>query len=238
MTAREAESTYPRQEYAARLAARRASFAAEDRTHRLVGNIRVVVFLGGVAMVIALFVRGGFSAWWLVPLVVVLAGLGAALQRVEARRLKLSRAVALYVRGLARLDGQWAGQGATGARALDEPHLYAKDLDILGDSSLFALLCAARTRTGEDTLASWLLHAAPPDTIRARQRAVHEVYAPRLDFREDLALAGEHARQSANATGWSHGAKGRRSSNRRPSASWPGSSRPLERSRPPRRLPT
>jgi hypothetical protein len=191
-------SVYPRPEYGARLSARRASFAAVERQHRLVGNVRMIVFLAGAAMAVAALVRGGFSPWWLVVPVIVLVALGRALEHVEARRLKVSRAIEFYERGLARLDGQWATHGATGARFLDDHHLYAKDLDIFGDRSLFELLCAARTRTGEDTLASWLLHPAPPDTVRARQQAVQEI-APRLDLREDLALAGENARPSANA---------------------------------------
>jgi hypothetical protein len=199
-------ATYPREEYISRLAARSVSLSAEERRHRLVGNVRVIVFLIGLAMGVALLVRGGFSAWWLAVPVIALAGLGTVLQRLEARVLRWSRAVEFYKRGLARLKGDWAGHGETGARFLDEHHLYAKDLDILGERSLFELLCAARTRTGEDTLAAWLLHPAPHDTVRARQRAVEEI-APRLDLREDLALAGENARSSVHADrliAWGH----------------------------------
>ena len=191
-------STGPRQEYVARLAARRVSLATEDRKHRLVGNLRVVVFLVLLALVVTALVRGTFAAWWFVIPVILLVGLGAMLRRLEARQLKVSRAIEFYTRGLNRLDGRWALRGETGARFLDEDHLYAADLDILGDRSLFQLLNTARTRTGEDTLAAWLLRPAPPDTVRARQQAVQEM-SPRLDLREDLALTGESARPAVHA---------------------------------------
>jgi hypothetical protein len=156
------------------------------------------VFLVGATMAIAAFGRGAFSAWWLVIPAVLLMGLGSRLQRAEAQAAQLSRAVQLYERALARLDGQWAGGGETGARFLDERHLYAQDLDILGEASLFEFLCTARTPIGEETLAGWLLHPAPSETVAARQGAILEL-APRLNFREDLALAGDTGRSHMDA---------------------------------------
>jgi hypothetical protein len=54
---------------------------------------------------------------------------------------------------------------------------------------LFELLSTARTRAGEERLASWLLAPAPVEEVRARQQAVDEL-RPRLDLREDVALLG------------------------------------------------
>src|SRR5262249_43439659 len=110
------------------------------------------------------------------------AKVGAARQRAE-------RAAAFYERGLARLDNRWMGKGEPGARFLDEPHPNALDLDLFGTGSLFDLLCTARTRKGEDTLAAWLLAPAPQEEIRGRQAAVAEL-RPRLDLREEFALLG------------------------------------------------
>ena len=135
--------------------------------------------------------------------VILLVGLGATLRRLEARRLRLSRAVDFYVRGLNRLDGRWALSGEGGARFLDPEHLYAADLDVLGDSSLFELLNTARTQAGEEALAAWLLHAAPPDTVRARQQAVREI-APRA-----RPARGPRAHRRDRAAGRGRGALGR-----------------------------
>src|SRR5262249_39127102 len=65
----------------------------------------------------------------------------------------------------------------------------AADLDLFGTGCLFELLCTACTRTGEDTLAAWLLSPASAEEVRQRQAAVAEL-RPRLDLREELAVLG------------------------------------------------
>ena len=104
-----------------------------------------------------------------------------------------TRAIAFYDRGLARLTDQWAGSGETGERFLDPSHPYARDLDLFGRASLFEYLSTARTRAGEETLAQWLLEAAPAGEILARQAAVRELQS-RVAFRERLFCAGETVR--------------------------------------------
>lgn len=104
-----------------------------------------------------------------------------------------ARLIAYYEQGLARLRGEWIGKGNSGEQFLDPAHPYARDLDIFGSGSLFELLCQARTRAGEQTLAEWLLSAASSAEIRARQDAVQDLKA-RLTLREVLATAGEDAR--------------------------------------------
>ncbi|HXP09869.1 MAG TPA: hypothetical protein VN828_15300, partial [Acidobacteriaceae bacterium] len=73
---------------------------------------------------------------------------------------------------------------------LEPSHPYARDLDLFGRASLFELLCTARTRAGEETLALWLLSPATPEKVRERQSAAVEL-SERLGFRERLATLGE-----------------------------------------------
>jgi MutS domain V len=101
-----------------------------------------------------------------------------------------SRSIAFYEQGLARLNGTWAGSGDPGERFLEPSHPYARDLDLFGRAGLFELLCTARTRAGEETLARWLLTAAPPEEVRGRQAAAVEL-SNRLRFRETLSTLGE-----------------------------------------------
>jgi hypothetical protein len=120
---------------------------------------------------------------------------------------RLERAVAFYERGLARLENRWGGSGEQGLRFLDENHPYAVDLDLFGRESLFELLCSARTRAGEETLAAWLKAPAAPGEIRARQTAVLELRT-RLDLREELAVLGTDVRagvQPEALSGWAVG---------------------------------
>jgi len=157
---------------------------------RLVGNARVVLFLLGLVLAWLAFFGRVLSPWWLLLPATVFTYVLFWHESVVRAWHRASRAVGFYQRGLARLDNNWKGQGQPGDRFLSDEHPYAADLDLFGAGSLFELLCTARTRTGEDTLASWLRGPAQPGEIRARQAAVAEL-RPMLDLREDLALLGD-----------------------------------------------
>ncbi len=69
-------------------------------------------------------------------------------------------------------------------------------------------LCDVRTRSGEDTLANWLLTPAAPVEVAARNAAVDDLRC-RLDLREDLAALGEDVRAGVRQdvlTAWAEGA--------------------------------
>ena len=185
--------TSPHAEYERRLALRREALAGLDRRHQRLGYVRLFLLIAGAIVAYAALGREAVSGLWLLPPGVFLVGLGFRMSGLEVQMAKLRRAIAFYERGLARLDGHWAGSGETGARFLDEKHLYAVDLDIFGEASLFELLSGARTRMGEDELASWLTAPAQPDALGPRQQAVTEL-TQQLDLREDLAVLGEDAR--------------------------------------------
>ena len=179
----------PPDEYPRRLADRRRHAAELALTERRIGTWRLVVFSAGVLIAACAFIGGLLSPAWLVFPALVFAGLVLAHTRVIPARQRADRAVRYYERGLARIEDRWAGGGEPGDRFVDETHPYSGDLDLFGRGSLFELLCTARTRVGEDTLAAWLRAPAALDEIRARQAAVAELRG-RLDLREDVALLG------------------------------------------------
>jgi hypothetical protein len=179
----------PHAAYEARLQERRRRAAELAGRERLVGNSRVGLFLLLLLIAWLAFGRHALSAWWLAPPAGLFVVLLFVHEAVTRRWRRAGRAVAFYQAGLARLDNTWKGQGQPGTRFLDEKHPYAADLDLFGAGSLFELLCTARTKAGEDTLASWLLAPAGPEEVRARQEAVAEL-RPLLDLREDVALLG------------------------------------------------
>src|SRR5579872_997628 len=179
--------------YSQRLEERRREVAAGEQRHAALGYARLGTVLAALALVwAALATHGSSIIWATVPVaafVVLIVVHERLLNGQELRR----RAVRFFERGLARLDGNWAGTGSTGDAYLDAAHPYAQDLDLFGKGSLFELLCTARTHIGEGTLAGWLLHPADPETVRARQQAVDEL-RERVDLREDLAVLAEEAR--------------------------------------------
>lgn len=179
----------PRQEYQTRRELRRQREVLLGGRERLVGNARVVVFLAGLGLAWLAFGAHALSGWWLLVPIVLFSVLLFIHEQVTRDWYLARRAVAFYEAGLARLDHNWQGRGQPGMRFQDENHPYTADLDIFGKGSLFELLCTARTRTGEDTLAAWLRAPADAEEIRARQAAVAEL-KPQLELREDLALLG------------------------------------------------
>jgi hypothetical protein len=160
-----------------------------DRREKFAGYGRLALFLiTAVVGLSSIRVPWLHPAWTVLPFVAFVVML-IVHGRIKRAWFRAARAVAFYDAGLARLRDEWQGKGQQGTRFADEKHPYAADLDLFGPGSLFELLCTARTRTGEDTLAAWLKAGAPPAEVRQRQQAVAEL-SGMLDLREDLALLG------------------------------------------------
>lgn len=188
----------PREEYAARLKARRGVAERYERMHIGLGNLRLAVALTAAGIAWAAWSTGRVSAWWLIAPAGIFVALMVVHDRVLGWRRLAGRAVVYYEQGVARLEDRWSHFGETGERFSDDVHPYARDLDLFGHGSLFQLLSAARTGAGENTLARWLMNPASPGEIRERQAAVAEL-RNRLDLREDLAVLGETAGSGVHA---------------------------------------
>jgi hypothetical protein len=193
--------TDPAAEYRRRRDARQAEVAAVERRSTQLSYARVAAFALAVGAIWAAVTHRAPGIVVAIPVTLFVA-LIVLHDRADRRKKRALRAVDYWERGLARIEERWVGQGEGGARFYDDAHAYARDLDLFGKGSLFELLCTARTRSGEETLARWLLTPASADDARARQAAVQELRA-RLDLREALALAGEDVRAEVDPQGLS-----------------------------------
>ncbi len=180
----------PRDEYVRRLDAARDEAASTDRRDAKIANARLALFVAALALGWLVFYAQIASAWWLFVPAAAFLVLIVAHDRVAKANERASRRIAIYERGLARVEDRWAGLGPDGARFATAAHRYAADLDLFGTGSLFQRITTARTRAGEKRLADWLLSPADQETILARQRAVADLRS-RLDLLEDLAHIGE-----------------------------------------------
>lgn len=179
----------PREQYTSRLEQRRESLATHQRRHIRMGQLRLAIFALAAALAWASYSREALSGWWLlVPLVLFLAALSYH-QRIQRNLECAQRAVNFYERGLDRLDGHWTGHGESGARFRNPQHPYADDLDLFVPGGVFEMLSSARTRAGENTLASWLIAPSPIPTLLARHEAIVEL-RNNIDLREDLFVLG------------------------------------------------
>ena len=178
----------PGETYRTRLAERRRSHQRLNEIDRQFSYARLAVFALGL-LILVLVWRLGLPAWLFLLPVAAFIVLVRRHEQVIRQRDEAARSIVFYERGLARIEDRWQGTGEPGERFRDDSHLYADDLDLFGQGSLFELLSIARTRTGEAKLAGWLMTPASPTEIGARQEAVAE-FAPLLDLRETLSLAG------------------------------------------------
>ena len=178
------------------LAERRGWAAGWRRQADRLSRARLTTFAAG-ALTAGAAVGGWLSPWWLAAPAAVFAALVVWHDRVLAAEARAARAAAWYEHGIARIEDRWPGLGPAGDRFADPEHLYAQDLDLFGEGSLFQLLNTARTQAGEETLAAWLKTPAGPDEIVERQAAVRDL-APRVALREDLGAAGDELRTAAS----------------------------------------
>ena len=183
----------PAEVYSQRLQHLNGIQAAEHRRERLLGFAKLVVAAATLGSAILLLRHTAQIEFLLAPVIVFVALVVLQEKLIRSLRLR-ARSIQFYERGLARLGDRWAGSGESGDRFFDPLHPYARDLDLFGRASLFELLCTARTRAGEETLAAWLLAPAPIPEIVARQLAIQDLKS-RVPFREKLFSLGESVRR-------------------------------------------
>jgi hypothetical protein len=197
----------PKSEYSKRLESYLQIAAAKNRIHIQIGNLKMAVVAAGLVLVYLSFGRRAFSSEWLWAPIALYFILSWIHQRVIRARTRAETAVAMYRRGIARIEHRWAGTGQTGNRFRDPNHVYADDLDLFGRGCLFELLSTARLPMGENQLAHWLKTPSPHAAILERQILVAEL-RDKLDLQRDLAVMGEELRARLNPellVGWAEG---------------------------------
>ncbi len=193
-------SSPPHRTYTERRAAAQAELARLDGVSARYANLRAVVFLAGAAVAgLVLMGRLPRTWWWAAGTALgVYATLAVLHHQVFLREERQRLYVLLNERGLSRLTRAWHDFTERGERFLTGAHLYAADLDVFGQGSVFQLMNETATRAGEERLAAWLSGPARAAEVRTRQEAAREL-VPRLDFRQDMCVeARTVAREKAD----------------------------------------
>lgn len=164
-----------------------ADRAAETRrlSHRLkrfTRNQRILIFA-----VIGYAVVDSSAQFVLLPFLLLQLPGVIFKARIGRKIYRACLATAFYRRAVTRFEDRWIGDGKTGEQYLGNEEVFADDLDLFGNGSLFQFLYTTRTSIGDDTLASWLTRPADAAEILERQFAVREL-SSNLDLRERLAL--------------------------------------------------
>ena len=150
-----------------------------------------------LAIALALFltfcvltVRRRVSFLWLSLPIPLAAASTHHFRRYRHSQSRMWRLQRFYDRAVQRVEGTWMGSGANGEGFSDPSHVYARDLNVFGEGSLFELLCTARTAIGQRGLAGYLLKAPAVEETLLRQEAVREL-REQVDLRERVALLGK-----------------------------------------------
>jgi stress-induced morphogen len=167
---------------------------------------RMLLVLAAVAVIIAVqtsaAVHSNRPAWPMLLSFAAVAILVVMLVRIQTPIERARRLLVFYDRSILRADGTEPYTGRTGESTLSsaaEPHLYQRDLDILGPQSLFSRLATVRTGIGERGLARYLLEPATHEESVLRQQAVRELL-PLTELRERIALLGQSSFQQISAS--------------------------------------
>lgn len=162
---------------------------------------RALYFLVGctVALILAVMWDGHFQ----ISLLAVLPAVGIAFCIRESVKhsneiVQSSHRCSFYESSLARLQRDWTAMAQTGEEYARPGHQYQFDFHILGDRSLFSLLCTTRSQAGASRLADYLLDPVSLEEVHARQEAVQELRDQTM-LREKIALLGKYQFQGCDA---------------------------------------
>src|SRR6266567_366133 len=117
----------PRPTYTRLLAERQAEIAAREARHRKLGHAKIAVAALAAALVWFALSQGGASILWVLLPAAAFVALVVIHEKLLADLERRRRASRFFEKGIARLDGNWAGAGESGERFNDPAHPYALD---------------------------------------------------------------------------------------------------------------
>jgi hypothetical protein len=174
----------------------------EDRVHQLQAGIEQIrlphaLAMGVLTVALGVFlalsfyaIRGQVSFLWPSLPITVAAASVERLHKNRQSRFRMWRLKCFYDRAVRRLKGDWVGSETAGENFSEAGHVYAHDLTIFGEGSLFELLCIVRTTIGQRGLADYLSEPCTLEETLLRQEAVRELRG-RVELREKIATLGE-----------------------------------------------
>lgn len=170
----------------------------QKRSYDIISNLRLLVFIAGVAAaLLAGYLGTALQALYVgLPFLLIFFYFIHRHHQVEIRLTTAQAMVKINQQYLDRMDGQWVKFADQGQEFVEFDHPYSNDLDIFGPKSLFQWISIAQTYFGRQQL--YQLLAAPPkelDAILARQKAVSEL-AGKLEFCQGLECRGSMAAEA------------------------------------------
>ncbi len=156
-----------------------------------ISNLRMFIFIVASGLGLGFVYTNIVPGFAFALGVLVFAATVLAHSQVVRRRRHLESSRDYFQRAIDRIQGAWSGRGDSGSDLAPTEHIYAADLDILGEGSVFELVSQAQTGIGRQTIMDWLLEPGSLEEAKQRQELVREL-ADQIELRESLvASAGD-----------------------------------------------
>ena len=164
-------------------------------------NVRLVLFIGGCALAIFLYMAKTTSLGLGILLLTAISFVVLVFwhQKLKMKRSYIQVLFEIYGEALERLAGEWKSFSDTGEDFNDPAHPYSEDLDLFGVSSLFQWINTAKTYRGREKL-NELLTSSPIEgsIIQRKQEAIKEL-AINLAWRHRFMAEARTTKRSLNS---------------------------------------
>lgn len=152
------------------------------------GNYKLLVFFGGIALAIVLYILKQYIIMS-AQIIVFVAGfvyLSISQNKILKRKNYSSAMLQINQMCLKRINGEWTKFSDIGEEFEDHEHNYTYDLDIFGKNSLFQMINMTTTYSGRHKLAEMLLNPLEnKQDILERQEAINE-FSKKMLFRNRM----------------------------------------------------
>ena len=164
----------------------------QQKTERLLSNLRLLVFAVGIGIGLLLYILQYYSLFAFAAFASAIIFIYLVLRHGKLvdgiRKTTILRDI--NTAALKRLNGEWNTFSDDGADFKDDRHHYSADLDIFGDTSLFQWTNTAKTFVGRQKLRDLFSGlTGNSKEILDRQNAVEEL-ATLLDWRQSFLAEG------------------------------------------------
>lgn len=161
-----------------------------SRKIRLVSNMRLLIFLSGIASVIYFgFQNANFVVYSISAFLILFVIFIKFHDKLIRKKNYLQILIRINKEEISYHEGRWAGF-EDGHEFLRNCSLFASDLDVFGKESLFQKINRTTTLSGKNKLAHWFRHPHQKiEGIKAYQQAIEEL-RPDIDFRQNFRAIG------------------------------------------------
>lgn len=192
MNIRYKEKGNPEMEYKKRKEDYKNSIDMLSRKVNHISISRGIIFFGGIAIAILLYMKNIINAIPIILLATVIIFIFLVIKHAKLKEQKKYTEFLYEINdnSLKRLNGEWKDFKDSGEEFKNENHRYSEDLDIFGRGSLFQLLNTSTTYIGRRKLVELLTEPLRSSKDIYRNQNAIKALSQKLDWRQKFQTEG------------------------------------------------